>query len=97
MSQYNPYQNLLQTLDEAAKTLGYEQNDYEVLRHPERELTVALPIRMDDGQIQVFTGYRTQHSTILGPAKGGLRFHPDSDEHEVRALAGWMVILPKNN
>ena len=92
MSQYNPYQNLLQTLDEAAKTLGYEQNDYEVLRHPERELTVALPIRMDDGQIQVFTGYRTQHSTILGPAKGGLRFHPDSDEHEVRALAGWMTI-----
>ncbi|QEY24846.1 Glu/Leu/Phe/Val family dehydrogenase [Neisseria animalis] len=92
MSGYNPYQNLLNTLDEAAKTLGYEQNDYEVLRHPERELTVSLPIRMDNGQIEVFTGYRTQHSTILGPAKGGLRFHPDSDENEVRALAGWMTI-----
>ncbi|STZ76177.1 Glu/Leu/Phe/Val family dehydrogenase [Bergeriella denitrificans] len=92
MSDYNPYQNLLNTLDEAAQTLGYEQNDYEVLRHPERELAVSLPIRMDNGQIQVFTGYRTQHSTILGPAKGGLRFHPDSDENEVRALAGWMTI-----
>lgn len=92
MAKYNPYENLLNTLDEAAKTLGYERNDYEVIRHPERELTVSVPIRMDDGHVEVFSGYRVQHSTILGSSKGGLRFHPDADENEVRALAGWMTI-----
>lgn len=92
MSTYNPYENMLNTLDEAAEKLGYTRNDYEVLRHPERELTVSLPVKMDDGHIEVYSGYRVQHSTILGSAKGGLRFHPDSDENEVRALAAWMTI-----
>lgn len=92
MATYNPYENMLNTLDEAAEKLGYKRDDYEVIRHPERELTVSLPVRMDDGHIEVFSGYRVQHSTILGSAKGGLRFHPDSDENEVRALAAWMTI-----
>ncbi len=92
MAQYNPYENMLNTLDEAAKKLGYTQNDYEVIRHPERELTVSVPVQMDDGHVEVFSGYRVQHSTIMGAAKGGLRFHPDADENEVRALAAWMTI-----
>ena len=92
MANYNPYENMLNTLDQAAEKLGLTRNDYEVIRHPEREMQVAVPVQMDDGHIEVFSGYRTQHSTIMGAAKGGLRFHPDSDENEVRALAAWMTI-----
>ena len=92
MANYNPYENMLNTLDQAAEKLGLTRNDYEVIRHPEREMQVAVPVQMDDGHIEVFSGYRTQHSTIMGAAKGGLRFHPDSDENEVRALAAWMKI-----
>ena len=92
MATYNPYQNMLNTLDAAAEKLGCPRNDYEVLRHPEREMTVAIPIQMDSGEVKVFEGYRCQHSMIRGAAKGGLRFHPESDENEVRALAAWMTI-----
>lgn len=92
MANYNPYENMLNTLDQAAEKLGLARNDYEVLRHPEREMNVSIPVRMDDGRIEVFTGYRCQHSSILGASKGGLRFHPDADENEVRALAAWMTI-----
>lgn len=92
MAKYNPYENMLHTLDQAAEQLGMTQNDYEVIRHPEREMNVAIPLKMDDGHIEVFTGYRCQHSSILGASKGGLRFHPDADENEVRALAAWMTI-----
>ena len=92
MANYNPYENMLQTLDLAADTLGIPRNDYEVLRHPEREMNVAIPVQMDDGHVEVFTGYRCQHSSVLGASKGGLRFHPDADENEVRALGAWMTI-----
>lgn len=92
MTKYNPYENMLNTLDEAAKKLGMDRNDYEILRHPERELSVSIPVQMDDGHIEVFSGYRTQHSSIMGASKGGIRFHPDADENEVRALAAWMTI-----
>ncbi len=92
MTTYNPYENMLNTLDEAAQKLGYSRNDYEVIRHPERELKVSIPLELDNGTIQVYEGYRCQHSTIRGTAKGGLRFHPDADENEVRALAAWMTI-----
>lgn len=92
MAHYNPYENMLQTLDLAADTLGIPRNDYEVLRHPEREMNVAIPVQMDDGHVEVFTGYRCQHSSVLGASKGGLRFHPDADENEVRALGAWMTI-----
>jgi glutamate dehydrogenase (NAD(P)+) len=88
---YNPYQNMLDILDQAAKYLGYSYNDYVALRYPERELTVALPVQMDDGKIKVFTGYRIQHSSSRGPCKGGIRFHPDVNLDEVKALAAWMT------
>lgn len=92
MQNYNPYENMLNTLDVAAEKLGYTRNDYEVLRHPERELKVSVPLQLDNGEVRVYEGYRCQHSTLRGSAKGGLRFHPDSDENEVRALAAWMTI-----
>jgi glutamate dehydrogenase (NAD(P)+) len=82
---------MLEQLDAAAEIAGLDKQDYITLRYPERELTVNFPVKMDDGSIRVFTGYRVQHSTIRGPAKGGIRFHPDVDMDEVRALAAWMT------
>lgn len=89
-AQYNPYDQVLATVEQAASILGYDQSDYEILKYPERELKVSIPIIMDDGSVQVFQGYRVQHSTSRGPAKGGIRFHPNVDINEVRALAAWM-------
>jgi len=88
---FNPYQNMLDVLDEAAGHLGYKYNDYVTLRFPERELTVAVPVEMDDGHIEVFTGYRVQHSSSRGPCKGGIRYHPEVNLNEVKALAAWMT------
>ncbi|MCC7209805.1 MAG: Glu/Leu/Phe/Val dehydrogenase [Anaerolineae bacterium] len=62
-----------------------------MLRQPKRELTVYMPVKMDDGSVEVFTGYRVHHNAVLGPTKGGIRFHPDADLDEVRALAMWMT------
>lgn len=87
----NPFQTMLEQPDAAAQIAGLDKNDYITLRYPERELTVNFPVKMDDGSTQVFTGYRVQHSTVRGPAKGGIRFHPDVDMDEVRALAAWMT------
>lgn len=88
---YNPYENMLAVLDEAGKNLGMEKNDYIGLRYPERELIVSIPVVMDDGRTEVFQGYRVQHSSSRGPCKGGVRFHPDADLEEVKALAAWMT------
>ncbi len=88
---YSPYKQMLDSLDQAAAILGYEKNDYMTLRYPERELTVAVPVEMDNGTVKVFTGYRIQHSSSRGPCKGGIRFHPDVNLDEVKALAAWMT------
>ncbi len=92
MSNYNPFEQFQANLDMAAQVLGYTRNDYETLRYPERELTVYVPVEMDDGSIKVFKGYRVQHSTVRGPGKGGIRFHPKTELEEVKALAGWMSL-----
>ena len=89
---YNPYDNMLSVLEKAAGMLGLEQNDYEILKYPERELKVSVPVRMDDGSVRVFDGYRVQHSTTRGPGKGGIRFHQDVNLDEVKALAAWMSL-----
>lgn len=89
--EYNPYQNMLDVVDEAASKLGLTYNDYVTLRYPERELTVSLPVIMDDGHTEVFTGYRVQHNSTRGPSKGGIRFHPEAYLDEVKALAAWMT------
>jgi len=91
MERYNPFDNVITVVENAASKLGYAPADYETLKHPERELQVSIPVRMDDGTIRVFEGYRVQHSTTRGPAKGGIRFHPSVNKDEVKALAAWMT------
>lgn len=87
---YNPYENMLDVLDQAAAKLGLKRDEYETLRYPERELTVSIPIRMDNGELKVFEGYRVQHNSSRGPYKGGIRYHQDSNLDEVKALSAWM-------
>ena len=87
---YNPYQNMLEVLENAAKMLNLEEKDYIVLKSPERELKVSIPVEMDDGSVRVFDGYRVQHSSSRGPCKGGIRYHQDVDIDEVKALSAWM-------
>ena len=88
---YNPYDNVLKVVKQAAEILGYEESDYEAIKYQERELKVSAPVQMDDGTVKVFEGYRIQHSTSRGPAKGGIRFHPNVNNDEVKALAAWMT------
>ncbi|MCL2563390.1 MAG: Glu/Leu/Phe/Val dehydrogenase [Oscillospiraceae bacterium] len=91
MSAYNPYDNVLATIETAAKQLGYSPSEYEHIKYPERTLQVSIPVRMDDGSVRVFEGYRVQHSTLRGPSKGGIRYHQDVNQDEVSALAAWMT------
>ncbi|SFX01878.1 glutamate dehydrogenase [Thermoactinomyces sp. DSM 45891] len=79
-------------IKEALDKLGYSEAMYELLKEPQRVLTVRIPIKMDDGSVQVFTGYRAQHNDAVGPTKGGVRFHPDVTESEVKALSIWMSL-----
>lgn len=76
----------------ALEKLGYPDELFELLKEPLRMLTVRIPVRMDDGAIKVFTGYRAQHNDAVGPTKGGVRFHPDVTEKEVKALSIWMSL-----
>ena len=89
-NKYNPYENMLAVLDEAASRLGLKAADYITLRYPEREMIVSIPVRMDNGEMKVFEGYWVQHNSARGPYKGGIRFHQNSDLDEVKALAAWM-------
>ena len=89
--EYNPTKRLFKIIDRAACPLGLEEKDYIQLKYPERELKVSVPVRMDDGSIQVFEGYRVQHSGIRGPYKGGIRYHQKVDMDEVKALAAAMT------
>jgi glutamate dehydrogenase/leucine dehydrogenase len=82
---------VLARLDVAAKLLGLSEDIAEILRHPQKEVKVSLPIVMDNGKIQVFEGYRTVHSTAIGPSKGGIRYAMDVNDDEVRALSAWMT------
>lgn len=79
-------------IKEAVQKLGYNEDMYELLKEPVRILTVRIPVRMDDGSIKVFTGYRSQHNDAVGPTKGGVRFHPEVNEEEVKALSIWMSL-----
>src|SRR5215212_1012450 len=86
----NPFDDVIEQIDQAARVLGLDPREVEVLKHPRRQVIVSLPIVMDDGQIRIFTGYRVLHDTVRGPGKGGIRYHPGVNLNEVKALAAWM-------
>ncbi|HMV48575.1 MAG TPA: Glu/Leu/Phe/Val dehydrogenase [Blastocatellia bacterium] len=87
----NPFESMMSRFDHAAQLLQLDPDLYKVLRVPNREITTYIPVFMDDGHIEVFTGYRVQHNFARGPAKGGIRYAPDVTLDEVRALAAWMT------
>src|SRR6202034_4343969 len=87
----NPWVSAEARFDEAAELLGLDEGLRKILRMPALELKVSVPVMLDDGRYEVFTGYRVQHSIVRGPAKGGIRFAPDVTLDEVRALAAWMT------
>lgn len=89
--EFNPFKSMESNFNTAAGHLGLDEGLREVLRRPDRELTVAIPVVMDDGKLQVFTGYRVQHNFSRGPCKGGIRYAPDVNLDEVRALSAWMT------
>lgn len=87
----NPFEAMMSRFRTASQILGLEEEVYNVLKSPARQVIVSLPVTMDDGSIRVFEGYRVIHSTILGPSKGGIRFDPNVNLDEVKALAAWMT------
>ena len=91
MASMNPFEISQRQLDECAKILKLDPGVHAILRNPKRELHVSLPVRMDDGSIKVFQGFRVQYNDAKGPTKGGIRFHPEETVDTVRALAAWMT------
>ncbi|MBW2985686.1 Glu/Leu/Phe/Val dehydrogenase [Candidatus Woesearchaeota archaeon] len=87
----DPLKNAQAQLKEAAKILNLDKNIYEILKQPQLILEVNIPVKMDDGNIKIFKGFRAQHNNIRGPTKGGIRFHPDVTKEEIMALSMWMT------
>lgn len=88
----NPFENALKQLEKAANIMNLDKNIHEILKQPDRVLTVSVPVRMDDGQVKVFTGFRSQYNDALGPYKGGIRYHENVSLDEVKALSFWMMV-----
>jgi glutamate dehydrogenase len=88
----NLFTSTQQVIKESLHKLGFGEDMYELLKEPIRMLTVRIPVKMDDGSVRVFTGYRAQHNDSVGPTKGGVRYHPDVTEEEVKAMSLWMTI-----
>jgi glutamate dehydrogenase (NAD(P)+) len=92
MAEHGPiFGAMLQEFDLAARILELDPGIWRILTHPKRQIVVSCPVLMDNGEIEVFTGYRVQYNVTLGPAKGGIRYHPDVSLDEVTALAAWMT------
>jgi glutamate dehydrogenase (NAD(P)+) len=87
----NPLDVAMKQVEIAAERLKLDPGICEKIKNTKRELIVHLPVKMDDGSVKIFTGYRVQHNLTRGPGKGGIRYHPDVDLDEVRALAMWMT------
>ena len=85
------FEDALKRVDEAAKKLNLDENIYKILRKPKKQVIVSIPVEMDDGTIQVFDGYRVHYNVAMGPAKGGIRYHPNVTLDEVKTLAMWMT------
>ena len=90
-SEINPFEAMMSRFDIAAQKLNLDDGLYQFLRYPRREVTIYIPVFMDTGRLQVFTGYRVQHNMSRGPSKGGIRFAPDVTLDEMKALAAWMT------
>jgi glutamate dehydrogenase/leucine dehydrogenase len=88
----NPFENAMSQLDKAAKIMNLDKNLHEVLKQPDRVLTVAIPVKMDNGEVKVFTGFRSQFNNAMGPYKGGIRYHWNVSLDEVKALSFWMMV-----
>jgi glutamate dehydrogenase len=88
----NPYQNAMAQLDKVAKLKDFGNEFVERMRHPDRDIRISIPVKIDDGSLKIFEGYRVEHNDARGPYKGGIRFHPDTEINEVKALAFWMTI-----
>ena len=86
------FENTLKQIEKAASIMHLSDDAHAILSSPERMLEVSIPVKMDDGKTKVFKGFRVQHSTLRGPAKGGIRFHDTTEMEEVKALATWMSI-----
>ncbi len=89
---YDPYKNVIDVMTEAMEIGHIDKTMFEIIKNPQRETKVYLPVEMDDGTVKVFEGYRVQHSNIRGPFKGGIRYHQDCTLSEVKALATWMSL-----
>jgi glutamate dehydrogenase len=90
--QHDVLKSTQKIIHKALNKLGYSDEVYELLKEPIRMMTVKIPVRMDDGSVKIFTGYRAQHNDAVGPTKGGIRFHPQVSETEVKALSIWMSL-----
>jgi glutamate dehydrogenase (NAD(P)+) len=91
LDETNPYESMMSRFDRAAELLGLDPGLYKILRTPDKQLIVSIPVRLDSGELEVFTGYRVHHNIARGPAKGGIRFSPHVTLEEVKALAAWMT------
>src|SRR6478672_8907588 len=91
LDEENPFEAMMSRFDRAAELLDLEPGLYKVLRHPEKQITVSVPVMMDNGEVEVFTGHRVLYNTSRGPAKGGIRFDMQVTLEEVKALAAWMT------
>src|SRR3712207_2674776 len=91
LDENNPFEAMMSRFDRAAQLLDLEPGLYKVLRHPEKQIIVSVPVQMDNGEVEVFTGYRVLYNTSRGPAKGGIRFDLNVTLEEVKALAAWMT------
>jgi len=89
---HNPFENAMAQLDKVTKVKNFDSNFLLQLRAPNRDIRISIPVEMDDKSIKTFEGYRVEYNNALGPYKGGIRFHPDTEINEVKALAFWMMI-----
>ncbi|MBD3360935.1 hypothetical protein GF366_03990 [Candidatus Peregrinibacteria bacterium] len=86
------FENTLKQIEKASKLMNLDQEIKEVLSHPQRKIQVSVPVRMDNGSLRIFNGFRVQHNNYLGPYKGGIRYHEQVDIEEVKALSAWMTL-----
>ncbi len=89
---HNPFQNAMAQLDKVTEVKDFDKNFIKKLRQPNRDVRIYIPVQMDDGTLKIFEGYRVEYNNALGPYKGGIRYHPDTEINEVKALAFWMAI-----